>query len=93
MSDFDDVVTMDERRQITLPEAVVTSLGLKPGDRLVVEIDETVPDQMRLRRLRRSYAGLLSGVYGSDEEALAYVRAERASWDEESFPEPERAET
>ena len=75
-------VTLSQENQVTLPEEVVRQLGLQPGDRLVVEIDEADPYRVELRPVRRSYAGLLDGVYGTDEEALAYVRAERASWDE-----------
>lgn len=75
-------VTLSQENQVTLPEEVVRQLDLQPGDRLVVEIDEANPCRVEVRPIRRSYAGLLDGVYGTDEEALAYVRAERASWDE-----------
>ena len=75
-------VTLSPEYQLTLPEEVVRRLGLNPGDRLVIEIDEGNPRHVELRPIRRSYAGILDGVFGTDEEALAYVRAERASWDE-----------
>ena len=75
-------VTLCQENQLTLPEEVVRQLGLQPGDRLVIEIDDANPCRAELRPVRRSYAGLLDGVYGTDEEALAYVRAERASWEE-----------
>lgn len=75
-------VTLSQENQLTLPEEVVRQLGLQPGDRLVVEINQADPCRVELRPVRRSYAGLLDGVYGTDEEALAYVRAERASWEE-----------
>lgn len=75
-------VTLSPENQLTLPEEVLRQLDLQPGDRLVVEIDDANPCQVELRPVRRSYAGILDGVYGTDEEALAYVRAERASWDE-----------
>lgn len=75
-------VTLSQENQVTLPGEVVRQLDLQPGDRLVVEIDEANPCRVEVRPIRRSYAGSLDGVYGTDEEALAYVRAERASWDE-----------
>ena len=75
-------VTLSQGNQVTLPEEVVRRLGLEPGDQLVVEIDEADPRRAELRPIRRSYAGILGGMFGTDEEALAYVRAERASWDE-----------
>lgn len=73
--------TLSQENQLTLPEEVVRQLGLQPGDRVVVEIDAADPCRVELRPVRRSYAGLLDGVYGTDEEALDYVRAERASWE------------
>jgi AbrB family looped-hinge helix DNA binding protein len=73
---------LDENNQITLPEAAIQKLKLKPGDRVVVELEEDGIDQVQLRPIRRSYAGILSGVYGTEEEALEYIRAERASWDQ-----------
>jgi AbrB family looped-hinge helix DNA binding protein len=75
-------VNLGQENQLTLPEEVVRQLGLQPGDRLVVEIDDENPCRVEIRPVRRSYAGILDGVFGTDEEALAYVRAERASWDE-----------
>ena len=75
-------ITLGQENQLTLPEEVVRELGLQPGDRLVLEVDEANPCRVELRPIRRSYAGILDGVYGTDDEALAYVRAERASWEE-----------
>jgi antitoxin component of MazEF toxin-antitoxin module len=68
--------------ELTLPDAVVESLELQPGDRLIFEIDDEDPGSVRLRPIRRSYAGLLAGVYGTPEEAAAYIEEERASWSE-----------
>jgi bifunctional DNA-binding transcriptional regulator/antitoxin component of YhaV-PrlF toxin-antitoxin module len=72
-------VRLNDKNQLTLPDEVVKRLKLEPGNRLVLELDEGNPNQMQVRPLRRSYRGLLAGVYGTDEEALEYVRAERAS--------------
>ena len=75
-------VSLRQKNQLTLPDEIVRQLGLQPVDRLVVEIDEARPGRVELRPIRRSYAGILTGVYGTDEEALEYVRGERASWDQ-----------
>jgi hypothetical protein len=66
-----------ERNQLTIPEAIVAAAGLEPGVTLVVETRLDDPDTLVLRRVRRSYAGALRGVYG---DATAYVEGERASW-------------
>lgn len=75
-------VGVRRKNQITLPELVAKRLNVEPGDRLVFVIDEDRPEQIRVRRIRRSYAGVLSGVYGTPEQADAHVRDERASWGE-----------
>ena len=82
MSTLELEVSLRPKNQLTLPEEVVRRLGLRPGDRLVVAIDDTQPGRAQLRPIRRSYAGILTGIYGTDEEALEYVRGERASWDQ-----------
>ena len=82
MTNLELEVSLRQKNQITIPEEVVRRLGLASGDRLVMAIDDAQPDRVQLRPIRRSYAGLLTGVYGTNEEALEYVRAERASWDQ-----------
>ncbi|MGH2352835.1 MAG: AbrB/MazE/SpoVT family DNA-binding domain-containing protein [Chloroflexota bacterium] len=75
-------VTLRKKNQVTIPEAIAERLGAKPGDQLMMEIDEATPGEARVRRLLRSYAGMLKGVYGTPEEAAEYLRRERASWGE-----------
>jgi hypothetical protein len=82
MSGISDEVTLGEKHELTLPESIIRELRLQPGDRIVVEIDDARPGRVELRPIRRSYAGILTGVYGTDEEALDYVRSERASWEQ-----------
>ena len=82
MATIEIEVRLNDKNELTLPDEVMERLRLRPGDRLVVAFDEGGPDRLQVRPLRRSYAGILTGVYGTDEEALEYVRAERASWDE-----------
>lgn len=75
-------VSLRERNQLTLPDRVASRLGARPGDRLVLLIEPAEPDVVRLRRLPRSYAGALTGVYGrTAEEQAAYLARERATWD------------
>lgn len=75
-------VRIRRKSQVTLPEQIVRQLDLKPGDELMVAVDHEEPDVIRLRRLHRSYAGTVAGVYGTADEARAYVRGERKAWEE-----------
>ena len=68
------------RNQLTLPDPVVQAAGLAEGDRFIVDLDPGEPDVVRLRRVRTSYAGALTDVYGDAEAALA---EERGSWPEQ----------
>jgi len=76
-------VSLRPKNQLTLPAAVVKQLHLRAGDRLIVEMDSEHPERVQLRAVRRSYAGIAEGLYGSTpEEEAAYIREERASWDQ-----------
>ncbi len=75
-------IKLRQKNQLTLPEEIAARLGVEPGDRLVFVADDEAPDRVQIRRVRRSYAGPLAGVYGTPEQAEAYVRGERASWGE-----------
>ena len=70
------------RYQLTLPEAVADVLAVAPDDRLVFETDPVEPGVVRLRKARASWAGMLTGVFGTEEEFAAFLREERASWGE-----------
>jgi bifunctional DNA-binding transcriptional regulator/antitoxin component of YhaV-PrlF toxin-antitoxin module len=73
-------VKLNEKNELTLPDEVMERLRLEPGNRLVIAYEDEGPDRIQVRPIRRSYAGILTGMFGTDEEALEYVRAERASW-------------
>ena len=75
-------VRLRAKSQITLPEQVVRKLDLRPGDELILRVEQDKPETIELRPLRRSYAGVAAGVYGTPEEVRAYVRGERSAWDE-----------
>jgi bifunctional DNA-binding transcriptional regulator/antitoxin component of YhaV-PrlF toxin-antitoxin module len=68
------------RYQVTLPEPVADALAAGPDDRLLFEADPAEPGVVRIRKARASWAGAAAGVFGSDEEMLAFLREERASW-------------
>ena len=80
-------VTLRERNQLTLPDRIAARIGAKPGDRLLLtagsgELDEA--GVVRLKRLKDSYAGIATGMYGrTAEERAAYVSTERDSWERE----------
>ena len=73
-------VGLGPKNQVTLPDAVLRHMGTRAGDRVLIESDPDEPDVLRVRAVRRSYAGLLAGVYGNADEPLRYVRAEQESW-------------
>ena len=71
------------KNQVTLPEEIAKRLGVGPGDQLIFRIADDDPRQVHVRPVRRSYAGILEGVYGkTPEEVEEYIRGERASWEE-----------
>ena len=80
MATIEIEVKLNGNNELTLPDEVVKRLKLEPGNRLVIAYEDDGPDRIQVRPLRRSYAGILNGMFGTDEEALEYVRAERASW-------------
>ncbi len=68
------------RFQLTLPEPVALALAARPDDRLIFEADPAEPGVVRVRKARTSWAGAAAGAFGSEEEVLAFLREERASW-------------
>ncbi len=68
------------KNQVTLPEPIVLALEAKTNDILVFEMDPGEPGVVRARLLPRDFAGSMTGVFGSTDETLAFVRGERASW-------------
>ena len=70
------------KNQITVPDAIVRALGAAPDDVLAFEVDPAEPGVAHIRLMPRDFAGSLTGVFGTSEEVLEYIRAERASWGE-----------
>lgn len=70
------------KNQITLPEAIVRALDAAPDDVIVFETDPAQPGVAHLHLVPRDFAGSLTGVYGTSDDVLAFVRGERAAWGE-----------
>jgi antitoxin ChpS len=81
-------VTMSSKRQITLPAAMVRELGLEPGAKLSVYLDED--GEIVLRSRPRDWEDAVNTLRGRDiwgrtkEEVDAYIR-----WVREGGDEPE----
>jgi bifunctional DNA-binding transcriptional regulator/antitoxin component of YhaV-PrlF toxin-antitoxin module len=74
-------IRIRDRNQVTLPDGLVKLLGVKPGDRLVAEPDPETSGELKIRVIRRSYAGVLHGAWGATEaEIAAYLKGEQDSW-------------
>jgi len=68
------------RYQLTLPQVVADALAAALDDLLVFEADPADPGVVGVRKACATWAGALAGVFGSEDEFAAFVRAERASW-------------
>ncbi|HUS83073.1 MAG TPA: AbrB/MazE/SpoVT family DNA-binding domain-containing protein [Dehalococcoidia bacterium] len=76
------VAKISSKNQITLPVAMVRRLGLEPGRKLMLRLED---DRIILRPEPEDWVeyfrGSMKGVYGKTvEEMDEYVRKERASW-------------
>jgi len=72
---------VSSKYQIVIPKRVRQELGLQPGDRLLIRLE----DGKVVMRLRpRSYAQHLQGLHKEvwkDIEAAEYVDKEREAWE------------
>jgi bifunctional DNA-binding transcriptional regulator/antitoxin component of YhaV-PrlF toxin-antitoxin module len=71
-----------QKNQLTMPEPIVRALDAAPDDILVFEADPAEPGVAHVRLLPRDFAGSLTGVFGTSEETLQFIRGERAAWGE-----------
>ena len=69
------------KNQITVPEPVVRALDAHEDDTLVFEADATEAGVFRVRLLPRTFAGALTGVYGTTSEVTSFLRDEHADWE------------
>lgn len=73
------VARLRAKHQVTVPDEVAKALELEQGDRLVFEAD-VERGEARIRRVRQSYAGSLTNLFGDADENWRYLVTERASW-------------
>lgn len=66
------------KSQLTIPEPIVDAVGIREGDRFLIEVSPEEPDTIRLHRIRGSYASSLRDVYSDSSD---YLEKERGSWD------------
>jgi AbrB family looped-hinge helix DNA binding protein len=87
------VTTISSKRQITLPAAFVRELGLEPGDKLSVRLEDgAIVLQPRPRDWLSHVAGSMPGYYGKTKEEIdAYLREVRGDWG--TYPEDDEEET
>lgn len=69
------------KNQLTVPETIVDLLDAQQDDLLVFEANEHEPGTAVVRAIPRSFAGAMTGVYGTTDDVRAYIREERAAWD------------
>jgi len=69
------------KNQLTVPGVIVEALHAEPNDTFVWETDPDAPGVARVHRVPHAFAGSLTGVYGTSEEVIEFVRGERAAWD------------
>ena len=83
--------TISSKYQITLPARLVRELGLKPGDKVAVEVEHGCLVLHPRPKDWVSYtAGALEGLYGKTKEDVdAYLREVRGSWAEDEEEESE----
>jgi hypothetical protein len=70
------------KNQLTLPEPIAAVLEARPDDLLLFEEDPAEPGTARVRLLPRTFAGALTGVYGTTDEVKAFLREEHTAWGE-----------
>ena len=68
------------KNQLTLPEPIADALDAAPDDTIVFETDPEQPEMAVIRRVPRTFAGAMPGMYGTTEDVKAYLRAEHESW-------------
>jgi bifunctional DNA-binding transcriptional regulator/antitoxin component of YhaV-PrlF toxin-antitoxin module len=79
-TEIDFLVTVGAENDITIPEPFADRFGIEPG-RALIFVDSGSDDEFTVRVVRPANAGALTGVFGTTEENVAYVRGERASWE------------
>jgi hypothetical protein len=69
------------KNQLTVPEAIVEILDVRQNDLLVFEANAQEPGTALVRVVPRTFAGTLTGVFGTTEDVKAFLREEHADWE------------
>lgn len=77
--------TITGKNQISLPAQGLRLLKWAKGDRLLVEVldDDIMVLVRRPENFTEAFAGRLTGVFGTHEDTLRYLKEERQSWERE----------
>lgn len=78
---FEAEARLRAKNQITIPVRVVAALEARPDDTLAFEADTADPGVIRVRLVPRSFAGALTGTYGTTADVLDFLRGELADWE------------
>jgi len=79
MTTLEIEATVRDKNQITIPRPVAERHNIEPGQRIVI-VDTGADDEFVVRILRPTYAGVLTGMFGTTDANDAYVQAEREAW-------------
>ena len=87
--------TLSSKHQITLPVAVVRELGLAPGDKLTVRLEDGgIVLKPRPRSWVDYISGSMPGYYGKTKEDIeAYLADVRGDWGEPLEPMEENSQS
>jgi AbrB family looped-hinge helix DNA binding protein len=80
--------TLSSKNQVTVPVSVVRELGLSPGDKLAVRLEDgAIVLRPRPRNWVDYISGSMPGYYGKTKEDVeAYLAEVRGSWGEPLEP-------
>lgn len=70
------------KNQITIPDVIVRALNAETDDTFVFETDPERPGVAHVHLVPRNFAGSLTGLYGTSDDVIRFVREERAAWGE-----------
>ncbi len=81
MPPMESTSVLSSKRQLTVPAAMARALGIGPGSRVILRLEgeRIVLLPVAAGSLTEALGGSLHGAYG---DADAYVREERAAWNE-----------
>jgi len=75
--------TITGKNQVSLPAEGLRQLGWKRGDHLMAEVlgSDVLILIRRPERWTETFAGRLTGVFGTHEETLRWLEEERNGWE------------